>query len=177
MSTTTNIVNISPLDSYLGKYFYVKLPLDQFNATIYYNTMLNDILSIIRLESISDIEKLIEFSDYVIIIADGLNRVEIQDEKIGIVYIDPKANVEDSLIIVRLPTLQKVLPDKRIEILVSSKLKNAYKPFWEIYKGQGTPLIATKTNEKDLEYGKVLVEKGITNFYEKYTINRADIIN
>lgn len=176
MLDVTDTMNVSILEKYLTRYYYVKLALDRFESSIYYNTMLYDIFSVIPKENISEIESINEFSDYVTIISDASNKIDFDDESIGVIYIDTKANIEDAIIIARLPTLHIISSEKRKELIHSSNLKNYYRPFWEYYrKDKPTELTEKRENGKNLANAKILVEKGITKYCEENNIDRSDI--
>ena len=179
MSSLTNNEYLKIFESFLKENFYINIKYDHPNISVYYNTITNDILTVIT-EINQDITKLDGFSDYISIVVDSNdNRIDIQDQKIGIIYIDQNGkSLKDSIIIAKTPVLQAINPTKRNELKENYPNVNLIKPFWYyVIKGNNSNNNVVKSDRKQLEKGSLLIDSAIENYCSKNGIPRDNITN
>jgi hypothetical protein len=91
-------------------------------------------MTVIPFEFKESISEVTVFSDYITLISDSSCKIDLQEEHIGIVYIDTKIpDKKESIVIVRLPSLQKTNSRIRQDLLSKSFSKDFYQPFWVNY--------------------------------------------
>jgi hypothetical protein len=140
-------------------------------VSVYYNSFVYDILTVIPFEHKNSIAEVAEFSDYITFISDSSNKIDVQDDHIGIVYIDTKIqDKKESIVIARLPSLQKTDSKIRQELLSKSFSKDYYQPFWVHYfssEEKNNP-----SSEKNIDNAKLLIDRAIENYCKKNNLPR-----
>jgi hypothetical protein len=172
MSTTTTSLNV--FHSYLVDNFYSKVNFPNSNVSVYYNSFVYDILTVIPFEHKDSIVEVTEFSDYITFISDSSNKIDVQDDHIGIVYIDTKIqDKKESIVIARLPSLQKTNSKIRQELLSKSFSKDFYQPFWVNYFSSEEQ--TRESPAKSLDNAKLLIDRAIVNYCKKNNLPRDTI--
>ena len=130
MSTNISINNF--VDFLINKY-YIKINFSNPNVALMYNPYLLFFHAIIPFDHPEIIEDFKEISDYISLVALADNKMDFPDPTIGLVYIDTKTqNMEESIVIARLPILRTIDVQTRLDFFQSIKSSNMdfYLPFW-----------------------------------------------
>jgi len=166
-------------DSFMKANFYVNLKYEDPEIKVYYNTISYDILSCLKSEKNTNTTKINSFSDFMVILSDSNERIEVQNEKVGIIYIDQTGkNLKDSIIIAKLPTLLDADLQKRQEFASQYNNVDIATPFWKNNDASSKDINNIgELDIKNLEKGKKLLESAIANYCKSNSVPREQITN
>lgn len=168
MTDMTICMNI--FASFLTPHFYNKLSYPNSKIAIYYNSFDFEIFSVISFEEKEAIKDVTPFSDYITLLADADTKIDYQNQKIGLVNIDPKNQIiQDSIVLVRLPSLMETHKQARIDFL-TPRVKGFFIPFWVDYFKPET--LTEQEGPKDINKAKETIEQAIDVYCTQNNLQR-----